>query len=129
MKTLLVTLCAVGLAPAEIDVQGLYEGTLKGDKVEARVVALGKAAYKVYLRAPRKDGKAEKFELEGRTEGETVTFAGRIADAEVKAAWAPDRSIKGTAGLQLKRVERKSPTLGRKPPAGAVVLLDGKDFS
>jgi len=127
MLTLLALFAAVA-APEEIAVQGLYEGTLGSDKVEARVVALGKAAYKVYLRIP-KAGAVEKFELDGKTEGEAVTFTGRIRDAEVKAAWSADRTIKGTGGLLLKRIERKSPTLGKKPPAGAVVLLDGRDFS
>ncbi len=126
---ILLAILAAALAPQEIEVQGLYEGTLKTDKVEARVAALGKKEFKAYLRLPLKDGKTDKFELDGKTEGETVTFTGKFRDAEVKAVWSPDRSIKGTGGLQLKRVERKPPTLGKKPPPGAVILLDGKDFS
>ncbi|HEV3026799.1 MAG TPA: hypothetical protein VG457_04460, partial [Planctomycetota bacterium] len=75
MKTLcsLALLAALG-APPEADVQGLYEGILKDDKLEARVVAMGKETYKVYVREVLGDGKVSKAELDGTAEGETISF-------------------------------------------------------
>jgi len=125
----LLASCVLAAGPEEIAVQGLYEGTYRGEKAEARVVALGKGAFKVLLRLPRKDGTAAKCELEGKIEGAGAVFTGKDGGQEIRAAWSPDRTIKGNGGLLLKRVERKPPTLGKKPPPGAVVLLDGRDFS
>lgn len=106
------------LPPPEADVQGLYEGTIGGAKAEARVVALGKGAFKVFARF---DGK--KVELDGKIEGEAVAFQGKGGET---AAWAPG-AIKGTS-IDLQRVQRKPASLGKAAPAGAVVLLDGKGW-
>ena len=118
-------------APPEAEVQGLYEGSLKDLKFEARVVALGKDAYKVYLREDLGGGKVGKVELDGKADGDAVTFKNKGGDVEWTASYAGSGTLKGTAGgtaFEARRVERKSPTLGRKPPQGAIVLLDGKNF-
>jgi len=132
---------AMAGAPPEAEVQGLYEGTCKGakgqSKLEARVVAQGDKAYKVYVRQDLGEGKLAKVVLDGKTVGDAVTFAGKAGNVEWKASYAAG-AIKGTCGaaaalepkrVELRRVERKSPTLGKKPPQGAVVLLDGKTFT
>jgi len=133
-------------APADIQVQGLYEGTGKdaqGEcKLEVRVVAQGNGNYKVFVRRMIGEDKIARAELAGKTAGDSVSFAGQAGDVEWKGSYSavvgrdgisPHGVIKGTYGdtgtFELKRVERKSPTLGKKPPEGAIVLLDGKDFS
>jgi len=122
---------ALAAAPAEVEVQGLYEGTCKDGKIEARVVAQGKGDYRVYIRVDQGGGKLAKVVLDGKTAGEAVTFEGKAGDTAWKGAYA-DGAIKGDCGeigtFEIKRVEKKSPTLGKKPPEGAVVLLDGKSF-
>jgi hypothetical protein len=118
-------------APAEIDVQGLYEGSCKDGKIEARVVAQGKGVYKVYIRVDEGGGKLAKVVLDGKTAGDAVTFEGKAGDTLWKGSYA-DGAVKGECGeigtFEAKRVEKKSPTLGKKPPEGAIVLLDGKSF-
>ena len=47
-------------APPEAEVQGLYEGAVKDVKFEARVIAMGKDAYKIYLRQDLGGGKVGK---------------------------------------------------------------------
>jgi hypothetical protein len=117
-------------APPEAEVQGLYEGTLKDVKFEARVVALGKDTYKIYLRQDLGGGKVSKVELDGKVEGDAVTFKNKGGEVEWTGTYG-SAAIKGTAGgtaYEMKRVERKSPTMGKKPPQGAIVILDGKNW-
>src|SRR5688572_3699239 len=118
-------------APPEAEVQGLYEGAVKDVKFEARVIAMGKDAYKIFLRQDLGGGKVGKVELDGKVEGEAVAFKNKGGEVEWTATWGAG-ALKGTAGgveFMARRAERKSPTLGKKPPQGAIVMLDGKDFS
>jgi hypothetical protein len=124
---------ASAAAPKEEAVQGFYEGSLDGGKkFEARVVATGKGTYKVFVRLPADGVKVTKVELDGKTEADAARFAGKGAGADWSASTA-DGAIKGTrtpgGAFTLKRLDRQSPTAGAKPPQGAIVLLDGKDFS
>jgi hypothetical protein len=141
---------AIAAAPAVQDVQGLYEGTRTDSsgshKFEARVVALGKGAYKVFIREIRETRETRvtrisrevdsaavaKSELVGKTDGEAVTFTGKSNAGDWAASYA-NGAITGTCGkdgkIKMKRVVRVSATMGAKPPAGAVVLIDGKNFS
>ncbi len=121
---------------AEADVQGLYEGTGKdaaGEfRMEARVVAQGNGNYNVFVRQIRDGGKIIRTELTGKTANGAVSVAGKSAGGAWKGHYAAGkiRGESASAGLfEVRRVERKSPTLGNMPPQGAFVLLDGKDFS
>jgi hypothetical protein len=139
-----LSLCVAGLIggnsllaapPPEAEVQGLYEGTGKDGtgefKLEVRVVGQGKGTFKVLARQSRR-ADLTRVELTGKTAGDAVTFAGRAGEVEWKSTYEGG-VIKGECGpggsFEVKRVEKKSPSLGKRPPAGAVVLLDGKDFS
>jgi hypothetical protein len=70
------------------------------------------------------------FEGPGKLDGAEIRFEGN--------GWTGTVSKDGISGkapgpgegvrFQLKRITRSSPTLGAKPPEGAVVLFDGKHF-
>jgi hypothetical protein len=99
-------------------------------KVGAQVVAngLGEFTVKVYeggLPGDGSDGKATLLKLTAkRTNDATVTITGPNATGSIA-----DGKLTVNAGLTLNttltRVERKSKTLGEKPPEGAVVLFGG----
>jgi len=122
---------ALAGAPSEAEVQGLYEGTLKDAKTEARCVAMGKNTYKLLVRDGIGVTSTPKVEMDGSLAGDTVGFAAKAGDAIWEGKYAAG-TITGKCGdagtFELKRVERKSPTLGLKPPEGAILLLDGKSF-
>jgi len=121
---------ALAGAPDEATVQGLYEGACKDakgeHKIEARLVAQGNKSYKLYVRQELGDGKLCKVVLDGATGADAVTFAGKVGNVEWSAAYA-EGTLKGTCGegcaLELTRVGRQPPTLGAKPPEGAIALL------
>ena len=120
-------------ADADFALQGEYAGTIATDEGQAKegvqVIALGKGrfravAYHGGLPGDGWDGN-EKIEVEGSAEVGAVVFSsdgvtGRLADGKLTIT-AADGQLIGT----LNKIERKSPTLGAKPPAGAVVLFDG----
>jgi len=97
----------IALGNGEFDVV-VYEAGLPGAGWER-----GKKQFKM---KGKRDGEVTKLEG-GKVKDESVT--GKIAGAKMTLTTASGQSI------ELKRTERKSPTLGAKPPAGATVLFDG----
>lgn len=112
-------------------VQGEYRSAGGGAAAGVQVVALGNGQFDAYLLqdglpgegwAP---GKARTL-LKGVRNGETVTF--KSAEKKISATISKGVFLlarEDGASSTLPRVERASPTLGAKPPAGAVVLFDG----
>jgi hypothetical protein len=127
---------AQGAALSEAEVQGFYVGTgsdAVGEfKIEARIVAEGDGNFTVFVRQMRGQGQITRAELKGKTEVDTVTLTGKVGAVKWKGTY-DSGSIKGTClpggTFEIHRIDKKSPTLGKKPPPGAIVLLDGKDFS
>ncbi|MGA2500294.1 MAG: DUF1080 domain-containing protein [Tepidisphaeraceae bacterium] len=121
--------------PKQEEVQGLYEGTFKDargeHKLEVRVVAAAAGAYKVLIRQSLPENKVAKTTLAAKPDGDVVRVAGKASDVEWAGLYA-DGAFKGTCGpggtFEFKRITRTPATLGAQPPAGAIVLLDGKNF-
>ena len=121
-------------AGPDFAVQGEYEGEIPSDegkkKLGVQIIALGggtfhAVAYKGGLPGAGWD-ESETFQVDGKTEDGATTFTaddgakGVVKDGRL-AIIDPD----GNKVATLKKIARKSPTLGAKPPAGAVVLFDG----
>lgn len=113
---------------------GEYAGTFgpaggPAGKAEAKVYPV-KDGYVVVLLVPPAEGKGEarRLELKGTVEGDKLTVSGAAAGAESSGTLAEKKLAVSAAGesggkFDLKWQDRKSPTEGAKPPAGAVVLL------
>jgi len=125
--------------PAMGDWQGgwkLDDGTESGPVV-AQVIALGKGKYRAIF-SEQFDTRMEPIaSLDDRLEDAKASFTGKGnydgIDLDIQAVIKGDKlsgSFKGEypGTFELKKTVRLSPTLGAKPPDGAIVLFDGKNF-
>jgi hypothetical protein len=140
--------------PEDFKLQGEYVGESKGGKLGGQVIALGKDTFQAVLYpgglpGDGWDGK-QKILMDGKRDGDRAIFTpttgnrkylaqkpeefsatskfppvgqqdctATIAGGVMSGQMADDKSF------DLKKIVRKSPSLGQKPPEGAVVLFDG----
>lgn len=123
----------VKAAGPDYALQGEYKGSLKMEEGQkafgTQVIALGDDKYQVvgYPGGLPGDGWARGDELhrvDATAEDGKIRFQVDGADIVVGDGQITV-SVEGKSLGTLKKVERKSPTLGAKPPAGATVLFDG----
>jgi 3-keto-disaccharide hydrolase len=123
-------------AGPDFAVQGEYLGELKMPdqpealKVGAQIIAQGDGKFHgvFFFGGLPGDGwerGAPQLEAEGTTDSGKVTFQGDAGSAEVEDGKMRILDAGGMELTTLKKIERKSPTLGAKPPEGAKVLFDG----
>lgn len=141
--------------PADFAFQGEYEGTLGDAKAGAQVISLGKGHFqavllggglpgagwngtKSLLHGELKDGAVVLTPASGKRKylagnplefSATATFPPKghqDANGTIRSGVLSGKTADGKA-FELKATSRKSPTLGAKAPAGAIVLFDGSD--
>ena len=124
------------------DWQGEWELDSGADysSLAAQVIALGKGQYRVVLMNEFDTRREPIAVLEGRRDGESVEFEGKtfIADQglelEIQAVIKNGKFVGKFKGDEfgsfgMSKIVRLSPKLGTKPPEGAIVLFDGKNFN
>ncbi len=125
-------------ADPDFAIQGEYigPGILPGGKTEqvgAQVVALGQGRFDVYLLdggLPGHGWTRENLRLKTFAERDATgtvvirheAWTGQFADGKLQLKHQEGSS------LELTKIERKSPTLGAKPPEKAVILFDGTNL-
>lgn len=123
------------LDPAKADTdfgyQGEYAGSTKADDQETRfgvqVVALGQGKFQAmsYLGGLPGDGGKERRMTLGELKDGVVVFDDDKGHFEIKDKVLTVSTKGNDLKAELKKVDRQSPTIGQKPPAGAIVLFDG----
>lgn len=123
-------------AGPDYKIQGEY-GEAEAGKAPlgVQVIALGADKFKAVVYPGGLPGagwsgdKKTKVELTGSRTPDAVALQGKGYSATIPADGSSITvKAEGGATTSLKKIERKSPTLGQAAPAGAIVLFDGKSL-
>ena len=125
-------------ADADFAFQGEYRGWQRAnpslrssESVALQVIALGEGRFDVVKYYGGLPGagwrKPDKFRMTGVRSADRVALTGSRFHGEIIGPTLRLFLHDGHLAGQLDRVERVSPTLGAKPPRGAIVLFDGRD--
>jgi len=122
---------------ADFAFQGEYAGNVgegaDQDKFGVQVIALGNGKFRAVAYYGGLPGDGWNGEQPIRCEGELkdgeIKFVAGDGSGVLKGGVLTLKDEDGVQVGQLRKVERTSPTLGAKPPAGAVVLFDGSKES
>jgi hypothetical protein len=108
-------------------IQGEYEGKIGEQTVAGlQVIALGDGKFEAVLYAkglPGSGADKTRVPLKGETKDGATVFTGMGFAGKLEKGL-----LSGTLDdveMKVKRVERQSPTMGAKPPPGAIILFDG----
>jgi hypothetical protein len=126
-----------GETDADFAVQGEYVGELPGkdgpQKFGVQIIALGKGKFQAvgYHGGLPGDGwnREEPVRADGERQGELVEFKSDEGSGVVQNGVLTVRDKDGNEIAKFNRVTRESPTVGKKPPEGAIVLFDGSKES
>ena len=127
----LPTLAAPGgiLDPKEGGHDFKVQGEYAGDKAGVQVIALGDGKFRAVVHKNGLPGagwdKSDKVQLDGEATKGGAKFAEAKGVSAVIDGDALNLKVAGADQQALKKITRKSPTLGTKAPKGAVVLFDG----
>lgn len=117
----------------DFSVQGEYGSAEASAEVPygVQVVALGDGKFDAYVLAGGLPGAGwDKSKKRTRTTGGTAEGVVECEGGDCKVTIQDGSltlTVAGKKACVLQRIERQSPTLGAKPPKGAVVLFDGSD--
>jgi len=111
--------------------QGSGAASLEG-KIGVQVIARGSGKFQAYVLKGGLPGNGwnngdRRSGIEGKREDHKVALKGGNFAAAIAGNKLTLTTTDGQGKAELKRVQRKSPTLGARPPQGALVLFDGTD--
>ncbi|MCX7394509.1 MAG: DUF1080 domain-containing protein [Planctomycetales bacterium] len=134
-------------AGPDFDVQGEYVGIVGGShSIAAQVIAMGDGKFdgvlyggglpgagwdertQFHFRGESKDGVTSFVGLHGeRLKFDNSNFRGTLQNGDFSGNAEMFLNVVDDSVFHMKKVYRESPTLGARPPQGAIVLFDGQN--